>query len=47
VNDIRAAGRQPFLNVTVENVSARRLYEKLGFKDRTQMTVRVLQPSDG
>jgi len=47
VNDIRAGGRCPFLNVTVENVRARRLYEKLGFKERTQMTVRVLQPPDG
>ena len=45
VNDIRAGGRHPFLNVTVENVPARRLYEKLGFKERMQMTVRVLQPS--
>jgi len=45
VNDIRAGGRRPFLNVAVENVRARRLYEKLGFKDRMQMTVRVLQPS--
>ena len=46
VNDIRVGGRHPFLNVTVENVRARRLYEKLGFNDRMQMTVRVLQPSD-
>jgi len=46
VNDIRAGGRRPFLNVTVENVRARRLYEKLGFKERMQMTLRVLQPSD-
>jgi ribosomal protein S18 acetylase RimI-like enzyme len=46
VNDIRAGGRRPFLNVTVENVRARRLYEKLGFKARMQMTVRILQPSD-
>jgi predicted GNAT family acetyltransferase len=46
VNDIRAGRRRPFLNVTVENVRARRLYEKLGFKDRMQMTVRVLRPSD-
>jgi ribosomal protein S18 acetylase RimI-like enzyme len=46
VDDIRAGGRHPFLNVTVENVPARRLYEKLGFKERAQMTVRVLQPSD-
>jgi GNAT superfamily N-acetyltransferase len=45
VNDIRAGGRRPFLNVTAENVRARRLYEKLGFKDRMQMTVRVLRPS--
>jgi predicted GNAT family acetyltransferase len=45
VNDIRAGGRRPFLNVAVENVRARRLYERLGFKDRMQMTVRVLQPS--
>jgi ribosomal protein S18 acetylase RimI-like enzyme len=45
VNDICAGGRHPFLNVTVENVRARRLYEKLGFKERTQTTVRVLQPS--
>jgi ribosomal protein S18 acetylase RimI-like enzyme len=45
VNDIRAGGRRPFLNVAVENIHARRLYEKLGFKDRMQMTVRVLQPS--
>jgi GNAT superfamily N-acetyltransferase len=45
VNDIRAGGRHPFLNVTVENVRARRLYEKLGFKERMQMTVRVVQPS--
>ena len=40
------AGGTPFLNVTVENVRGRRLYEKLGFKERMQMTVRVLQPSD-
>jgi predicted GNAT family acetyltransferase len=46
VNDIRAGGRRPFLNVTVENVRARRLYEKLGFKARMQMTIRVLQHSD-
>jgi ribosomal protein S18 acetylase RimI-like enzyme len=45
VNDIRAGGRRPFLNVAVENVRARRLYQKLGFNDRVQMTVRVLQPS--
>jgi ribosomal protein S18 acetylase RimI-like enzyme len=45
VNDIAASGRRPFLNVTVENVRARRLYRKLGFKDRKQMTVRVMQPS--
>ena len=45
VNDIRAAGRRPFLNVAVQNTGARRLYEKLGFTDRVQMTVRVLQPS--
>ena len=44
VNDIRAGGRRPFLNVAVENVRARRLYQKLGFNDRMQMTVRVLQP---
>jgi ribosomal protein S18 acetylase RimI-like enzyme len=43
VNDIRAGGRRPFLNVAVENVHARRLYEKLGFKDRMQVIVRVLQ----
>ena len=43
VNDIRAGGRHPFLNVTVGNVRARRLYEKLGFRDRMQVTVRVLQ----
>ena len=46
MNDIRAGGRRPFLNVAVDNVLARRLYEKLGFKERMQMTVRVLQPSD-
>ncbi|HEX6523567.1 MAG TPA: GNAT family N-acetyltransferase [Streptosporangiaceae bacterium] len=44
VNDICAGGRCPFLNVTVEKVGARRLYEKLDFKERTQMTLRVLQP---
>jgi GNAT superfamily N-acetyltransferase len=45
VNDIRAGGRRPFLNVTVENVRACSLYEKLGFKERMRMTTRVLQPS--
>lgn len=46
VNDIRAGGRCPFLHVAVKNARARRLYEKLGFKERMQMTVRVLQPFD-
>jgi GNAT superfamily N-acetyltransferase len=46
VNDIHAGGRRPFLNVTVKNVRARRLYEQLGFKARMQMTIRVLQHSD-
>jgi predicted GNAT family acetyltransferase len=45
VNDIHAHGRRPFLNVTTENVRARSLYEKLGFKERTRVTVRLLQPS--
>jgi ribosomal protein S18 acetylase RimI-like enzyme len=45
VNDILAGGRRPFLHVAGENAGARRLYERLGFKERTQMTVRVLQPS--
>jgi ribosomal protein S18 acetylase RimI-like enzyme len=43
VNDIRASGRRPFLNVAEVNTGARRLYEKLGFEERAQMTVRVLQ----
>lgn len=46
VNDIRAGGRRPFLNVTAENVRARHLYENLGFRERMQMTGRVLQHSD-
>jgi GNAT superfamily N-acetyltransferase len=45
VNDIRAAGRRPYLNVSARNDRARRLYEKLGFSARTQMTVRVLRPA--
>jgi predicted GNAT family acetyltransferase len=44
VNDIHASGRRPFLNVAVQNVGARLLYEKLGFEERARMTVRVLQP---
>jgi ribosomal protein S18 acetylase RimI-like enzyme len=44
VNDIRAGGRRPFLNVRVENDRARRLYEKLGFEERVQITLRVLRP---
>jgi GNAT superfamily N-acetyltransferase len=45
VKDVCARGRSPFLNVTADNVRARSLYEKLGFKERTRMTVRALQPS--
>jgi ribosomal protein S18 acetylase RimI-like enzyme len=44
VNDIRAGRRHPFLNVTVENVGARQLYDQLGFEERARMTLRVLQP---
>jgi GNAT superfamily N-acetyltransferase len=43
VNDILATGRFPFLNVATENVRARGLYERLGFKGRAQTTVRLLQ----
>jgi ribosomal protein S18 acetylase RimI-like enzyme len=44
VSEIAAAGRRPFLHVTVEN-PARRLYERLGFAERARCTVRVLQPA--
>jgi GNAT superfamily N-acetyltransferase len=47
VNDIRSGGRRPFLNVAVDNVRARRLYQKLGFSERAHQTTRVLQPSAG
>jgi GNAT superfamily N-acetyltransferase len=43
VNDILASGRRPFLHVEPENARARRLYRKLGFAERAQLTVRVLQ----
>jgi ribosomal protein S18 acetylase RimI-like enzyme len=44
VNDIRAAGRRPFLHVAAANVGARRLYAKLGFEERARMTVHGLRP---
>jgi predicted GNAT family acetyltransferase len=44
VNDIQAAGRSPFLHVKAENVRARSLYERLGFTERAQLTIRVLRP---
>jgi ribosomal protein S18 acetylase RimI-like enzyme len=47
VNDLRSHGRRPFLNVAVDNVGARRLYEKLGFSERARQTTRVLRPSAG
>ncbi len=43
VDEIRAAGRRPYLNVAVENFGAARVYERLGFRARTRMSVRVLQ----
>jgi ribosomal protein S18 acetylase RimI-like enzyme len=39
VRDIIAAGRRPYLNVAAANAGARHLYEKLGFSERTRMTV--------
>lgn len=44
VGDIRAAGRRPFLHVRLDNAGARRLYEKLGFEEWAQVTLRTLQP---
>jgi predicted GNAT family acetyltransferase len=43
VTDICAAGRRPFLHVTVTN-PARRLYERLGFTEHARVVVRVLRP---
>lgn len=43
VNDIHADGRRPFLHVAAENAHAARLYEKLGFRERTRFTARVLR----
>lgn len=43
VKDIQAAGRRPFLHVAADNVGARRLYEKLGFRERASFAVRVLR----
>jgi len=43
VKDIQAAGRRPFLHVAAANSGARRLYEKLGFRERASLTVRALR----
>ncbi len=45
VNEIRAAGRHPYLNVAVDNPVARRVYERLGFRERASIVVRVLEPA--
>ncbi len=43
VDDIVAAGRRPYLNVAIDNAGAARVYHRLGFRERTRMTVRVIQ----
>jgi predicted GNAT family acetyltransferase len=43
VNDICAVGRRPYLNVSVDKVRTQNLYEKLGFKERTRVTARLLR----
>lgn len=41
---IRAEGATPFLHVTVENESARRVYERLGFVTRTMVNFLATRP---
>lgn len=41
---IAAEGRVPFLHVKTENWGARALYEKLGFRVRTELEFRVVRP---
>jgi ribosomal protein S18 acetylase RimI-like enzyme len=41
------AGQAPFLNVLPENVSARALYDRLGFRLRRQMFVHLLRKPGG
>ncbi|NNE75285.1 MAG: GNAT family N-acetyltransferase [Acidimicrobiales bacterium] len=36
---IQASGRQAFLHVTATNTSAKALYDKLGFRERREVTV--------
>jgi predicted GNAT family acetyltransferase len=42
IRRITSVGRIPFLHVMPDNTSARKLYEKLGFRVRTQLQVYVL-----
>jgi GNAT superfamily N-acetyltransferase len=37
-------GETPFLHVMSHNAGARRLYERMGFRDRRETTVRVVSP---
>lgn len=43
--NIRARGAIPFLHVTVENVGASRLYEKLGFEKRVELSIDLVRPA--
>ena len=36
-NDLIASGLQPFLHVSHENVRAKAMYERLGFRKRTDI----------
>ena len=41
---IRAEGHRAFLHVLHENTSAIKLYRRLGFTTRADMTITVVQP---
>jgi predicted GNAT family acetyltransferase len=39
-------GETPFLHVMRDNTSARRLYERMGFRNYLESPVRVISPRD-